>query len=226
MGNTSGFIYQYGDTNPGLTQAGNNHAFFKNTYDPSADYGRCDQNIGNSFNGFVTYDLPFGRGRMFGSNINRIADLAVGGWQANSIVQFHTGFPVTAEANDNSGTTSGFPRANCNGVPIETPGKDSTIPGNPGKVWFSGSNVSQPASGFGNCQVGSYTGPGLQAVDLSLSKNFAIVKHQSLQFRVEAINALNHPILVAPNSTIGNTFGLVNNAQGERNLQFALKYMF
>ena len=43
------------------------------TYDPAADYGRCDQNVTNSFNGFVTYDLPFGRGRTFGSDINRVA---------------------------------------------------------------------------------------------------------------------------------------------------------
>jgi hypothetical protein len=226
LGNTSGFFAQYGDTNPGLTQAGNNHFFFQNTYNPAADYGRCDQNVTNAFNGFVTYDLPFGRGRQFGSNINRVADLIVGGWQANSILQFHTGFPFTAQANDNSGTTSGFPRANCNGSPIETPGADSTIKGNPGKVWFSGANVSQPTSGFGNCQVGSYTGPGLQAVDFSVSKNFTIVEHQSLQFRAEAINALNHPILAGPNSAIGTTFGLINNAQGERNLQFALKYLF
>jgi len=226
MGNSSGFYAQYGDTNPGLTQAGNNHFFFQNTYNPEADYGRCDQNVTNSFNGFVTYDLPFGRGRQFGSNINRVADLVAGGWQVNSILQFHDGFPFTPQASDNSGTTSGFPRANCNGAPIETPGANSTIPGSPGKVWFSGANVSQPTKGFGNCQVGSYTGPGLQAVDFSVSKNFTIVEHQSLQFRAEAINVLNHPILAGPNSGIGTTFGLINNAQGERNLQFALKYLF
>ena len=228
MGNTAGFFYQYGDTNPGLTQAGNNHTFFQNTYDPAADYGRCDQNVGNSFNGFVTYDLPFGRGRMFGSNIPRVADLVAGGWQVNSILQFHTGFPITMEAPfDTSGTTSGFPRANCDGPPVETPGADSTYPNNPGKVWFSPQNVSVPTSGFGNCQVGSYTGPGLQAVDASVSKSFAVTEHQSVQFRAEAINALNHPILSAPNGTVGSaTFGLINSAQGERNLQFALKYMF
>jgi hypothetical protein len=227
MGNSSGFFYQYGDTNATLTQAGNNHAFFQNTYDPAADYGRCDQNVANSFNGFVTYDLPFGRGRMFASNINRVADLVVGGWQANSILQFHSGFPITAQSTDQSGTTSGFPRANCNGAPVETPYKRSTDPANPGYVWLDSGSVSQPATGtFGNCEVGSFSGPGLQAVDFSVSKSFAIVEHQSLQFRAEAINALNHPILVAPNSTIGSTFGLVNNAQGERQLQFALKYMF
>jgi len=226
MGNSSGFYAQYGDTNASLTQAGNNHFFFQNTYNPGADYGRCDQNVTNSFNGFVTYDLPFGRGRTFGSNMNRVTDLVAGGWQVNSILQFHDGFPITAQATDNSGTTSGFPRANCNGQPVETPKKNSTIPGSPGYVWFSSSSVSQPTSGFGNCQVGSFTGPGLQAIDFSVSKNFTIVEHQSLQFRAEAINVLNHPILVAPNSTIGTTFGLVNNAQGERQLQFALKYLF
>jgi Carboxypeptidase regulatory-like domain/TonB dependent receptor len=227
MGNSSGFFYEYGDTNADLTQAGNNHAFFQNTYDPAADYGRCDQNVGNSLNGFVTYDLPFGRGRMFASNINRAADLLVGGWQANSILQFHTGFPVTAEANDNSGTTSGFPRADCNGQPIETPKRPSTLSGQPGYQWFDSSSVSQPAlNTFGNCQVGSFTGPGLQAIDFSVSKSFHIIEGQSLQFRAEAINALNHPILVAPDSSIGTDFGLVNNAQGERQLQFALKYMF
>jgi hypothetical protein len=226
MGNSSGFYAQYGDANAQLTQAGNNHFFFQNTYDPHADYGRCDQNITNSFNGFVTYDLPFGRGRTFGSNMNRAADLVAGGWQVNSILQFHDGFPITAQAIDNSGTTSGFPRANCSGQPVETPKKLSNIAGSPGYVWFDSSSVSQPTSGFGNCQVGSFTGPGLQAIDFSASKSFTIVEHQSLQFRAEAINVLNHPILVAPNSTIGTTFGLVNNAQGERQLQFALKYLF
>ena len=227
MGNTSGFFAQYGDTNAALTQAGNNHFFFQNTYDPSADYGRCDQNVTNAFNGYVTYALPFGRGRLIGSHMNRAADLAVGGWQASSILQFHTGFPITAQASDASGTTSGFPRANCNGAPIETPKMRSNIPGSPGYVWFSGTDVSQPAlHTFGNCEVGSYTGPGLQDIDFSVFKDFTIVEHQTLEFRAEAINAFNHPILVAPNSGIGTTFGLVNNAQGERNLQFALKYMF
>jgi hypothetical protein len=86
-----------------------------------------------------------------------VADLALGGWQVNSILQFHSGFPITAQASDNSGTTSGFPRADCDGPPDETAGKRSTIPGSPGYQWFSGNTVSQPGTGtFGNCQVGSF----------------------------------------------------------------------
>ena len=122
LGNSSGFFAGYGDTSNDLTQAGNNHFFFQNTYNPAADYGRCDQNIANAFNGFVTYDNnPSVMTRQFGSDMNRVADLIVGGWQVNSILQFHTGFPITAQAADNSGTTSGFPRADCDGGPDQTP---------------------------------------------------------------------------------------------------------
>jgi hypothetical protein len=164
---------------------------------------------------------------MFGSGANGLVNAVAGGWQVNSIFQVHGGFPITAQASDVSGTTSAFPRADCTGSPRETPYMKSTIPGSPGYLCLDPTSVSQPALGtFGNCQVSSFAGPGRQALDLGLSKNFSFTERQSLQFRAEAINAFNHPILVAPNSRIGNTFGLVNNAQGERNIQFALKYLF
>ncbi len=225
LGNTSGFFAQYGDAAAGSTQAGNNHFFFQNTYDPAADYGRCDQNLTNVFNGYVTYALPVGRGKLIGAHMSHVADLAVGGWQANTVLQFHGGFPITPQASDNSGTTSGFPRADCNGAPIITGTLRSPAP-NPGYEWFSASDVSQPLSGFGNCGVGSYTGPGMASVDASLFKDFSITESQRFEFRAEAINVLNHPILNAPVSSIGSRFGLVNTAQGERNLQFAVKYLF
>ncbi len=225
LGNTSGFYAQYGDAAAGSTQAGNNHFFFQNTYNPGADYGRCDQNLKHVFNGFVTYALPIGRGKLIGAHMGRVADLAVGGWQANSILQFHGGFPFTPQASDNSGTTSGFARANCTGAPI-IQGKIAAPAATPGYTWFGSSNVTQPISGFGNCAVGSYTGPGMASVDASVFKDFNIFEHQTLEFRTEAINVLNHPILDGPVSAIGNNFGLVNNSQGQRNLQFALKYSF
>ncbi len=228
MGNTSGFFAEYGDNNAGLSQAGNNHFFFQNTYDPRADYGRCDQDIQNDANGFVTYALPVGKGQQFGQHLNRAVDAAIGGWQANAIFTLHTGFPITPQALDVSGTNfSGFPRADCSGQPVINGLTRSNIPNSPGYLYLGSQGLSQPAPGtFGNCQVGSYTGPGLQQFDASVFKSFPIVEGQSVQFRAEAINVLNHPILAAPNSGLGTTFGLINNAQGERNLQFAVKYLF
>ncbi len=229
MGNTSGFFAQYGDAQAGLTQAGNNHFFFQNTYDPRADYGRADQNLTNVANGYLTYELPVGKDRLFGQHLNRAIDAAVGGWQVNGLFTLHGGFPITPQAADNSGTNfSGFPRANCNGRPLINGLVKTVAPAPLGYQFLSPVGLSQPGPGtFGNCQVGSYTGPGLQQFDASVFKSFPVVgESQNIEFRAEAINVLNHPILVAPNSSLGQSFGVISNAEGERNLQFALKYIF
>lgn len=225
MTNSSGFFAEYGDLNAGLTQAGNDYFFVQNTYDPKADYGLCPNNVADDFNGYVTYDLPVGRGRQFGGQMNRITDAFIGGWQVNAILNLHTGFPVTAQANDESGTISGFPRADCTGQPRETPYKLAT--GQLGYQWLDPSSVSQPGTGtFGNCAVGSFRGPGLKTVDGSLTKLFPIVGSHSIELRAEAINLTNTPILSAPADHVGPTFGLVQNSQGARNIQLAVKYMF
>ncbi|HEY1986586.1 MAG TPA: TonB-dependent receptor [Terracidiphilus sp.] len=58
------------------------------------------------------YDLPFGRGKMLGNKMSRIADLAVGGWRLSSILTVQTGpyetpyFP--SGEGDPSGTGSGL----------------------------------------------------------------------------------------------------------------------
>jgi hypothetical protein len=51
--------------------------FFEEQESKDGRLGGCDQKVTSSFN--VRYDLPFGRGRVFGSNINCAADLVAGG---------------------------------------------------------------------------------------------------------------------------------------------------
>jgi hypothetical protein len=74
--------------------------------------------------------------------------------------------------------------------------------------------------------VGSFRGPGLATSDVSLTKTFPIVGSQNIEFRAEAINLTNTPILIAPADRVGSTFGLIQASQGARNLQFAVKYHF
>lgn len=73
-------------------------------------------------------------------------------------------------------------------------------------------------------------GRGLKQVDFSLSKYFAITERQSVEFRAEAINAFNTPILLVQGYSTdvfgGSNFGVINSSTGARNLQFALKYRF
>ena len=65
-----------------------------------------------------------------------------------------------------------------------------------------------------------------------MSKNFAIPGHenQRVEFRAEAINAFNTPVLdvVGYSADIfgGSGAGVINTSQGARNLQLGLKYVF
>ena len=76
------------------------------------------------------------------------------------------------------------------------------------------------------CGVGTVRGPGLHTFDMSLNKFFNFTEQMKLQFRAEAINLTNTPILTAPNTGVGGNLGLLQGSQGARQVQFALKFLF
>ena len=207
-------------------QSGSQSAYFQNEYNAASEWGPCFYDVKSVFSGFVTYDLPFGRNRTFGKNMNKVVDAFVGGWQVNAIPSWHSGFPLTISANDVSGTNSRGARANCvaPGNVFGTQNASAALGG--GYQWFDPSAYSQPTSGFGNCGVGTIRGPGLHTVDASISKHFTTFENQNLEIRGEFLNVSNTPILNAPNHSIGGTLGLINSSQGARNIQLGLKYNF
>jgi hypothetical protein len=79
---------------------------------------------------------------------------------------------------------------------------------------------------FGTCGVGTVRGPGLSTADLSIQKEFPLSELRLLEFRAELFNATNTPILDSPNTFLPSNLGLVNQSQGERNIQFALKFRY
>ncbi len=209
---------------------------FQNTYDAAADWGPCYYDATNAFNGYVTYDIPFGRDRSYGRNINKVVNTILGDWRVNVIANVHGGFPLTIYNFEDSSRTRGKgARANCVAPPDVFGEMDSP---RGGFQWFNPNSYAAPPLGtFGTCGVGTVRGPGLNTADLSLSKEFVFTEHQRLELRAEAINVTNTPILNAPNVTVpgfvvgnGNigtgTFGQITSAQGARNIQFALKYRF
>jgi hypothetical protein len=65
-----------------------------NPFEPNHDYGQEAFVPHNRFVAYAVYDLPFGRGRKFGSSMSRWADAVVGGWQTstNMFAKSGTGF--------------------------------------------------------------------------------------------------------------------------------------
>ncbi len=230
--NNNGYYARYGDSQG--SQASNDISFPQNTYDINADYGPCDHDLTNVFNGYLTYQLPFGKNRIFGKDASPVVNAVLGGWDVNAVFTVHGGFPISMQDwSGDPGTGSFDPRPNCNGPSIPTPYAENPASNGGGYVWFSTANMSNPPAGyFGNCGFGTERGPGLKQVDLSVAKNFAIPGHenQRVEFRAEAINAFNTPVLdvVGYSADIfgGSGAGVINTSQGARNLQLGLKYVF
>ncbi len=212
------------------SQSGSQDAWFQDVYNPKADYGSCYFNVKNVFSGYVIYELPFGRGRTYGNNINSVANAVVGNWRVSVVPTFRGGFPITIGANNPPGTNSYGERADCNGPPIVY-GKSQPLPTSlgGGYQWFSQAPYSQPAAGYGTCSISSVYGPGERDVDVGLAKSFIVHEQQNVEFRTEFVNTFNHTILDAPQDGLGSSLGFINGAnssQGARNIQFALKYNF
>jgi len=202
-------------------------AYWQNIYDPRSEWAPCYYDATHVISAYAIYDLPFGRGRSFGHDMNKAVNAVVGGWEISPIVSWRTGWPLPVfGGQDNTGTFSRGFRPDCNSLPSIT---DTRLPG-VGVQWFTNNgNFTQPATGqFGNCapQLGGLRGPHYTDVDLSLHKDFQMTERFKLQFRTDFINAFNHVNFEAPNTGIGPTMGQITNAEPPRNIQLALKLYF
>jgi hypothetical protein len=205
-------------------QSGSQSAYWQNIYNAASEWGPCFYDVSHVGTGNVIYELPFGRDRAFGKNMNKFANAVVGGWQIGGILSLHGGFPLTITASDSTKTGSRGARANCL-VPGTVFGKQNAITGG-GYLWFDPSAYGPQNGTFGSCGVGTIRGPGLATLDMSLVKHFTFTEHQNLEVRGEAINVSNTPILNAPTRGLGANLGYIRSSQGARNIQLALKYNF
>jgi hypothetical protein len=99
--------------------------------------------------------------------------------------------------------------------------------------------LSLPACGqIGNMGFNSYWGPHAFYDDMSLQKTFNITERYKAQFRFDAYNLFNHPVLAIPGNTCldcGGNAGQITDIEadsapgapiGMRQLQFGFKFIF
>jgi hypothetical protein len=224
MSNSTGY---YGAWNNALSAS----AYWQNIYDPKSEWAPCYYDATHILSAYAVYELPFGRGKSLGKDLNKVLNTVVGGWAVSPILSFRTGFPMPVYgAADTSGTNSRGSRADCSSLPNITGETPIATPGVGGFQWFTNNgNFTNPLSGtFGNCspQLGGLRGPHYNHVDLSLHKDFLLTERFKLQFRTDFVNAFNHVSLNAPNMGLGSTMGQVTSAQSPRNIQLALKLYY
>jgi len=226
--------------NYGLNTGGYNaDPGFQNYYDSHADYGVAGSDVKHNLNGTATYAIPVGRGRKYMSNANRVVDAVVGDWKISSGFMFYSGFPDTIAAGNSNVNSYGQTRAEQY-RPLHIVHRSRY-------AWFGTDPSAQPCTTagvdngvcafgvpaqntFGNSVNGVVRGPGFRDVDLSVFKEFRIVREQYLGFRMDAFNAFNMVSFGNPSTSMSPQFGWLaqNNAirSVERRLQFSATYRF
>ena len=183
------------------------------------------------------YQLPFGKGRKLLGNVNRGWEQLVGGWEYNFIGTLQSGTPLSYPTGINliadprvsnqsnslyfndcvlqtNGTSLAPDAARRNFVPCTNPAWQL-------QSQFSLQTVPNNSSVLRN--------PSRATWDMSLNKSFIFSERISAQFRLEAFNVFNTPILGAPNTSPSNlAFGLVtaNQSNFPRNVQLGFKFNF
>jgi len=183
----------------------------------------------------IVYDLPYGKGRMFGGSAPFLMQEAFGGWQLTAINSASSGIPVNLTYSESSYQDVSdllTYRPNQTGNPILPKSKRTKAPGNTVLQTLSTSSVSVPDVNhpYGNAGRNSLRFDSFHQLDLGLHKNFPLnFEGTSLDFRAEAFNVLNQTNYAYPQSNASSsTFGVVTAATTfpARIMQVALKLKF
>ncbi len=195
---------------------------FLNNHDVQRDHGLSGFDVAHRVVASFVWNLPFGKGERFGGNASGVKNAVIGGWQMNGIYLWQGGFPISIFAADLGGVldTFGTNRADIVG--------DIHSGGGTVEQWFNTAAFAQPALGsFGNSGRSILRGPGVNNLDLGLFKNFSFAKSATLQLRVEAFNALNHPQFSGVSQNISSkNFGVITSARPGRIVQLGAKLLW
>jgi outer membrane receptor protein involved in Fe transport len=244
------------------------YAYDSNYYsvDKAFAYGPNPDNRNSEFVANTIYELPFGRGKHFMSDSGRAMDLLIGGWQVSNTLTWGGGLPWTPSVQECSEVTD-VDICRPNMVPGEKL-KTGVVRNSSGTFWFTpvapvqypsttpiGTDtctLARPTSGpfalpacgqIGNVGFDSYRGPHVFYDDMSLSKTFNITERYKAQFRFDAYNVFNHPVLgfnanqgnTCIDTSCGSNAGQITDIQGDnspgsptgmRQLQFGIKFIF
>ena len=192
-----------------------------------AERGLSEFDIKHRFVASYIYELPFGQGRRWGSNWNKVTDAFLGGWQVSGINTFQSGLGLTATLAGSTVLNIGGERRarpNVVGNPV-LPDDQRTL-----QRWFNTdafAAFSPAPQAFGNEGVGVMRGPGYINFDFTFSKNFDITESLRFQFRTELFNAFNRANFGPPNIQRDSSgFGQILSAANARIIQFGAKFYF
>jgi hypothetical protein len=203
----------------------------------AGDRGSSDFDLRHSFTAALTYEFPArtkGAGRL------------LAGWALDAVMRARSGFPITVLQNEQYlgiALANAFRPNLVGAVPVWIP--DSAAPG--GRRINPSAFRSTPSGRQGNLGRNSLMGLGMSQVDLAVRREFRVGERRTLQFRLEAFNALNQvnfadPVRFMSSPMFGRSTSMLNlmlgtgspgsglapilQTGGARSFQAALRFYF
>ncbi len=168
----------------------------------------------------ATYELPFGKGKKFGHDVNNVANAFIGGWQISPLLTYAQGTPlqVTVPGNPLGNGTANRPNVvqgqtlsySYNNVYKGLPVLNAAAFSDPGQ-WAIG-NEPRYMSGMRN--------PFNYNENIAVAKTFMLTERVRLKLEMEYRNVLNRVVFGSPDTNLSDpNFGKVINSQANSNRQ-------
>lgn len=186
----------------------------------------------HNFQGYAVYDLPLGKGQKWIKD--GVLSKLLGGWQLNGVLSATSGAPFYVVQN----TAPNLLAAGSGQVPnqvkpeveilggIGTPAQRGAAAGR----WFDITAYAvETGARFGSGGRNNLYGPGFFNIDAGIFRTITFTENIKLQFRAEALNALNHANFANPQANINDSnFGFITATVGQasRQWRFGMRFSF
>jgi len=179
---------------------------------------------------YVSYDLPFGRGRGW---MNRL----FGGWSAAAILNYYSGTPIQFSAPTalSGGWNGAVNRPNVAAGPLVRDDFDRSAfelstSRSPNNLYLNRDMFSLPGPlqlGTGAKRYGNVRNFGTINENLTLTKSHQITEHVRFQLRGELLNLFNRHMLGGISGDVNNAnFGYATSVSGNRQVQVSGRFDF
>ncbi len=186
------------------------------------DYSRSSWDTRQVFNFAYVYELPFGKGRKFGSGISGAANAVLGGWSIEGITRLETGPPINIQlGRDIANTGRSRQRPNLVGDPNAGP--------RTAENWFNRSAFATPAEfTFGSAGAYITDADGIVSFDVALQKVFTLNERHAIELRTEFFNLPNVVNFNIPQERLnrGNANQITSQSIAPRQIQLGLRWRF
>jgi hypothetical protein len=202
---------------------------YQNSYDIHNERSVLPGDLPQRLAASAVWEIPFGRGRRFGSHTHWLANGALGGWQVNGSFATQGGFPLSIGASGHPAYAGSRASRVARQVAATSGAIRSRLGGVSSAQGFINTEAFRLSRSFEFGDVprllSDLRGDGMQNLDLSLFKSFPIGEKLRLQLRGEAFNLTNSVTFAFPNTTFNtSSFGIIGvQGNAPRQVQLALR---